>query len=169
MAISTQVAGKPGIAFASTTGQITASYPAALTGAYSLQYRASDQSVWFNDTTAIGSMMPTGAVKEYSLCANCSPLNLTVAQDGSVWSDDTYPGVITRVTPSGAVNYYLLPISYGPTYGISARPDGKLWVYSSFGVLYLFDPAAYDAMNGPHVVQGNSRSASGVRMGWHRW
>jgi streptogramin lyase len=169
LAIETQVAGNPGIAFASTTGQITASYPAAQTAPNSLKYRASDQSIWFTDAMSIDSMASNGTLQKFSVCGSCGPLNLTVAPDGSVWSDGSYPGAITRLTPSGNVSYYLLPISYGPTYGISARSDGKLWVYNSFGVLYLFDPAAYDAMNGPHVVQGMSRRANSMCVGWHRW
>jgi streptogramin lyase len=169
LAIAMPVANQSGIAFASTTGQITASYATGPTMMNSLQYRASDATVWFPGTTAISSMTSSGTVQNYSVCASCGPTNLTVAPDGSVWSDDTYPGVITRVTPGGSVSYYLLPTSYGATSGISARSDGKLWVYSGFGVLYLFDPAAYDAMNGPHIAQGMSRRANSVRMGWHKW
>lgn len=155
------------IQFASTNGTLGSSYPVSINGADSLQYRASDGSLWFTDVIGtIASMSASGAEQNYTACGNCDPVNLTIAPDGSVWSDEgNWSGGIVRITPSGQVMQYLLPTSTGPTYGISARSDGKLWVYNNMGVLYLFDPAAYDAMNGPHPTQALQASAR-IGMPW---
>ena len=172
LAFGTTVASKPGIQFTSTSGQLGSAYPITLNSANSMQYRPSDSTIWFTDVNgSIGSLNASGVEKDYIVCGNCDPVDLTIAPDGSVWGDEANGGNggIIRITPSGQVLQYLLPISYGPTYGISARPDGKLWVYNNFGVLFLFDPAAYDAMNGPHPASAARRSASAVRSPWHKW
>ena len=175
LAIGTMVGARYGILQATTGGQTTTSYQVGINGANGLQYRASDSSLWFTDTAQyIGTVNSSGAEQDNNVCSNCDPVDLTIAPDASIWSDEgNWPGAMIRIAPNGTVSQYLLPISFGPTYGIAARPDGKLWVYNNFGILYLFDPAAYDAMNGPHTVQAMSRGAragkaSSIRMRWVR-
>jgi streptogramin lyase len=161
--------GQELVSVASLNGTTTASYPIDLIGSNSLQYRAVDTTMWFTDSAStISKFSSSGAETDYSVCSNCGPVNLTIAPDGSVWSDEgNGPTSIIRVTPSGQILRYPLPTT-GPTYGISARPDGKLWVYNNIGVLFLFDPAAYDAMNGPHVSQTKAPSSNAsVRSRWH--
>lgn len=169
IAFETTVNNKQSIQVASLTGQLASAYPIALNGADTMQYRASDSTIWFTDVVrTIAGMDSSGTEHDYAVCNQCDPVNLTVAPDGSVWSDAAnMPGGIIRVTPNGAVEQYLLPLSIGSTSGISARPDGKLWVYSAMGELLLFDPAAYDAMNGPHPAMLARKSAgTGMRVRW---
>jgi streptogramin lyase len=170
LAVSAQVNSNPSIVFVSTTGQTIASYTGVGNVANNLQYRSGDGTIWVPDNASIDSMTSTGSVHQYTVCGSCAPYQIAITPDGSVWSDTGFPGVINRVTPGGTVEPYMLPMALGPTNGISARPDGKLWVYDTYGVLYLFDPSVYDAMNGPHVTPAFKRHgvSAGTRTPWHK-
>lgn len=166
------IAGKTAIQYSSVSGQLANEYPLTAINALGMQYRASDSTVWFADGTGmISSIDAAGTEHDYRVCSECDPVDLTVAPDGSIWGDEgNWTTVIVRITPSGQVMQYLLPIAVGASYGISARADGKLWVYDSAGVLFLFDPAAYDAINGPHpTVLLRKPAGTGMRMRWHKW
>ncbi len=172
IAVGTTSNSQPAIDFAALNGQVTATHPTTLYSINSLQYRSSDSTLWFTDVaTRLASFTAAGSEHDYTVCGNCDPVNLTVAPDGSIWSDEgNWGGGIVRITPTGQVLQYLLPTNIGASYGISARPDGKLWVYQTTGVLFLFDPAAYDAMNGPHPAQPAARRGeSMMRSRWHMW
>jgi streptogramin lyase len=170
IAFSSSNSAGQSINLASLNGALGTSYPVSLFNTFTMQYRATDQTIWFSDgNNKIGSLSSTGTEQDYTLCGQCDPLDLAITPDGSVWSDEgNTTGEITRITPSGTAAQYPLPIWQGPTYGISARSDGKLWVWNNAGVLYLFDPAAYDAMNGPHPAAYLShKPGASTRYRWH--
>jgi hypothetical protein len=77
------------------------------------------------------------AITEFLLPANngLAPTELTVGPDGNLWFAENAgpygtPGVIGRITPSGALTAFPLPANNGvvvPTGGLTVGPDANLW------------------------------------------
>lgn len=142
------------IQFASLSGQLGTTERTTSAMPFSLLYRASDSSFWFTSgSSTISSVDASGSQHDYTVCSDCTPTFLTIGSDGSIWADvGNIESAVVRITPSGTALLYYMPLGINITIAISARSDGKLWVYNNAGALFLFDPAAYDAMNGPHVA-----------------
>ena len=61
--------------------------------------------------------------------------SLTNGPDGNFWFVDSNNDKIGKMTPSGSVTWYALPLSGGP-YDIAAGPDGNLWFTWDWGNPY---------------------------------
>jgi streptogramin lyase len=84
--------------------------------------------------SAIESMTATGAFTAYQIpstsSGSCSTaqLNLiTSGPDGALWFTQEAPDAIGRITTSGAVTEYPLPVSGSFPWAITTGPDGALW------------------------------------------
>lgn len=152
--------------YASLNGQIANSFPITDYNDVAMQYDAAGGIDWFVDgTNMVASFSGSGAERDYSICAQCAPIDISAAPDGTMWVDEANGHAIDHISASGQATQYMLPIPWAFTNGISARSDGKVWVETLQGVIFLFDPAAYDAMNPPRPAQPmvRSRSAPGER------
>ncbi len=106
-----------------------------------------DNALWFTDLgdSRIHRITVTGAVSDYGSPGNGGvPGDITVGPDGALWfvaGDTTGPNDrIGRITTSGVMTTYLLPIYNRPTYNgynnlgpssIATGPDGALWFTAS--------------------------------------
>ncbi|MBV8152459.1 MAG: hypothetical protein JOY59_12945 [Candidatus Eremiobacteraeota bacterium] len=101
---------------------------------------------------AIGLMTPTGQERMFPVPV--TPTALAAAPDGAVWFVENNSGAVARLDPnSGAVSSYVLPqYNGGSPGGIAVRSDGKVWIGSYSGTVFLLDPVAYDAQGWPHEL-----------------
>jgi streptogramin lyase len=106
-----------------------------------------DGNLWFTEyTTAstpaaadhIGKITPSGTITEYAVThANNGPDAMAIGPDGNIWfteagngyssSQPVQDGVIGRVTLSGAVKEYPIPVSNAHPAGLTKGPDNNLW------------------------------------------
>ncbi|HLX40289.1 MAG TPA: CHAP domain-containing protein, partial [Ktedonobacteraceae bacterium] len=95
-------------------------------GSYSI-YASGMTSNYGTDRAAFTVNLPP----EYPIPTSGSqPLYLTSGPDGNFWFTESYGNKIGKITPNGKITEYPLP-SCGDTYcpyGITAGPDGDLWV-----------------------------------------
>lgn len=113
-----------------------------------------DHSLWFVDaSTTLGRVDLNGTETDFSLCVACGaqpgPNSVATAPDGTMWFTETNPPDLGHRDAAGNVTRYLLPRP--APQGIAVRADGKLWVASLYDTVFLFDPAAYDALQIPHT------------------
>lgn len=90
-----------------------------------------DGNMWFTESNAgnVGRITPAGAVTEFNVCGYCRPAGITAGPDGNVWF--TLPeggGRLGSISPSGAVNEFLLSLPPNEPRGIALGPDGNFWV-----------------------------------------
>ncbi len=97
-----------------------------------------DGALWFTEASGnkIGRITPSGQVREYALpsatsvqCGQLCPTDITVGPDGALWFVNTQLGGVPgigRITTSGAVSLYHLPVGSVPS-AITLGPDGNLW------------------------------------------
>lgn len=128
-----------------------------------------DHAMWYVDAAVtLGRIDQTGAESDTVLCSSCQaqpePVALAVAPDGSIWFSEDNPSSIAHRDAAGNVTRYVLPAPGPSPTGIAVRADGKVWVASIFGTVFLFDPAAYDALGLPHQTANASvrRSSSAI-------
>src|SRR6266567_1792250 len=86
------------------------------------------------------SSLSSGGIIEYRLptpisngasCVGCGQANLggiAGGADGNLWFVDGGRGKVGRITLSGALTEFNLPAVVGGPYGITAGPDGNVWV-----------------------------------------
>src|SRR6266542_2147613 len=71
-------------------------------------------------------MSPQGVVHVVQNSADAAPAGITAGPDGNLWYTDQ-KGKIVRVTPSGVITEYPLPVETSAPLGIIAGSDGFLW------------------------------------------
>jgi len=135
--------------------------PIALSHApVALAPNAADASEWYVDgNSVLGRVDLSGT--ETTTTGLYDPTSVAAAPDGSVWFGETNPGQIARRDTQGNLRRYLLPTTT-PT-GIAVRSDGKVWVSTSSGFVYLFDAAAYDAYGLPDPTANESARRAPAR------
>jgi virginiamycin B lyase len=119
-----------------------------------------DSSLWYVDgAVTLGRIDQNGTETDIPLCSACNaqpqPAGVAPAPDGSVWFVEDNPSDLAHRDTSGHITRYLLPAFNQAPSGVAVRADGKVWVATVFGTVYLFDPAAYDAFGLPHAA-GNA-------------
>jgi streptogramin lyase len=91
-----------------------------------------DGNVWFLEDAVnqIGRITPNGRAVEFPLPHVSLLGGIAVAPDGDFWFTEEYANqadAIGRITTSGAITEFTLPMSGGQPDGITAGPDGALW------------------------------------------
>lgn len=106
-----------------------------------------DGNIWFSNASEcqlqptptcsdyIGRMTPGGALTNLPGAPNQDATDITTGTDGNLWLSDYISSVIYRMTPSGAITQYNVPVAsdcgglalpYG-TYQVATGPDGNVW------------------------------------------
>jgi streptogramin lyase len=79
---------------------------------------------------------------------------ITAGPDGNVWFTDAY-GKIGKMTSSGVVTMYEVPLQKSSPTGITLGPDGNLWFADSFDWIGRITTSGVITMFGP-VSQGGA-------------
>jgi streptogramin lyase len=131
------------------TGQVSSFTAGIQTGAQPWGITAGpDGNLWFTErgTGAIGRITPQGQVTEFAIpTSGMRPWGITAGPDGNLWftaaqapanPGDPIATMVGRITPQGVVTEftYALGNTLQPR-GITAGPDGNLWVVQSAPVL----------------------------------
>ncbi len=103
--------------------------------------RGLDGVVWFTDVDALGRIGTDGTLSHLAVAHVSNQDHVSVGPDGAIWFTSQYDNVIGRVSPSGVVTRYPVPIG-GPRY-IAAGADGGVW---------FAGPAAVGRMDSPRPV-----------------
>jgi len=92
----------------------------------------SDGAVWFTElaTSAIGRLQ-AGTITSYPLPQTGEPVAIVSGPDGALWFADYSGGRIGKITTTGQVTEFAIPLCNGCTdpgpWDITAGPDGALW------------------------------------------
>jgi streptogramin lyase len=99
-----------------------------------------DGNLWFTDFSGdkIGRMTPSGTITEFSLPTSPAfPVGITAGPDGNLWFTESEAspgsgaalglGQIGRITPSGTITEFPVPIPNNNPDDIIAGSDGNLW------------------------------------------
>jgi streptogramin lyase len=90
---------------------------------------------------SLASSPAQASITEFPLpAANSDPNGITSGLDGALWFTEDGgslrvgpgPDMIGRITPTGTITQFPLPVNGGP-YAIAAGPDGNLWFTEYFG------------------------------------
>jgi streptogramin lyase len=114
-------------------GVVAAVYPVdQVSGAGSGVTVGLDRNLWFSTYNAIGSIAPTGTVRDFPLPASYgAPGPLTTGSDGNLWFSNVLLGhgsaAIGRITPSGVVTEFPVPSVDPNAFALTAAPDSNLW------------------------------------------
>lgn len=73
-----------------------------------------------------------GTFKIYRLRAQAAPVEIAVGSDGALWFTESTG--IGRITTSGKVTEFAVPISYGTPYALTLGRDGNIWFTSFSGI-----------------------------------
>jgi virginiamycin B lyase len=104
-----------------------------------------DDALWFTQSNGrkIGRITTAGVVTEFpippaSQVGRRGPFRIgydawgiTVGPDGALWFTETIANKIGRITTSGELSEFLLPVPNSLPSGITAGPDGALWFTGS--------------------------------------
>lgn len=112
-------------------------------------------TLWFTQGTpffqttlheCIGRITMLGAVTEYQLPLRSAKIDgntipnatpglgyITAGPDGALWFTEANIGNIGRITISGTITEFSIPVPNNSLFGISAGPDGALWFTASGG------------------------------------
>jgi streptogramin lyase len=111
-----------------------------------------DGNVWFYGNLSVGRITPTGAIAEFDTrIVAGQPFAIAPGPDGNVWfmgqSGDTGDEVVGRVTLGGAVQLFTVKLTHNPSVshnlvGLTAGPDGNMWLARSEGEVAKFAPPA---------------------------
>lgn len=107
-------------------------------------------------------------ISEYSLPTSPSwPTDITRGSDGNLWFiNSRIPGVIGRITPSGAVSQYSAGSTATPQY-LSAEPDGNLWyTLNQFTIAKMTTTGTVTTYTFPmeNAVSGGEQSGASSRL-----
>lgn len=96
-----------------------------------------DGNLWYAQQLVdkIGTMTPTGTVKNYRLGNFDQPNGITAGPDGAMWFTAANGNYVGRIVPGGhrVNNKYTIPTSGSQSLGITAGPDGNLWFVENAG------------------------------------
>jgi len=112
-----------GMAFMLFKTSTTNTGPVAIVG-------GSDGNVWYTKQAGIGRMTPAGVFNEYGVPNNGDSGGLTSGPDGNLWFTED-ANKIGRISPTGAVTEFALPVPNSFPMGIAAGSDGNLWFVES--------------------------------------
>jgi streptogramin lyase len=78
--------------------------------------------------TFVGKITPAGAVTEYAFAAlsGVTPCSITAGADGNLWVLSYSNGLVAKVSPSGGITDYKLPVERQMS-SITSGPEGDLW------------------------------------------
>jgi virginiamycin B lyase len=78
--------------------------------------------------TTITVGQPSGpAIANYTAPGISAPEEITSGPDGALWFTNSTNNTIGRISTSGVVSNFALPVDGNEPYGITAGPDGALW------------------------------------------
>jgi streptogramin lyase len=147
-------AGSAGIGRTTPAGVVTMFALPDAPGAFGNVTVGPDGNLWFDvdapglaGTASIGRITPAGVVTVFPLLsASFTPGTLVVGSDGNLWFSEQstdygpYGPLATqlgRITPTGVVTDFAVPIGGTPTVG----PDGNLWFPEDAGEIGRITPA----------------------------
>ncbi len=98
----------------------------------------SDGNIWFSGHDYIGEMTQAGGLlQDYPIPSADDPntsaaqtaIVLTLGPDGNIWYIEPYVGndIVGRLTPSGQITEFPIPLGSNGAAGITTGPDGSLW------------------------------------------
>lgn len=99
----------------------------------------------FNGTENIGRMTPAGGFTQFAVPSRFAGTGdrntsigsyLVVGSDGNIWFTEESVAKIGRITPAGTITEFLLPAGASTLFGITAGPDGNLWIKDFAGKIY---------------------------------
>ncbi len=97
-----------------------------------------DGNVWFVDhaTNKIGRITKTGGIAGFAAKAGSHPTSITTGSDGGVWFTEPGTNSVGRASAAGVIRHIALPPTIKSARGITAGPDGRIYVvgYSSHNV-----------------------------------
>ncbi len=91
-----------------------------------------DGNIWFFESLnaggyAIARITPAGVITDFPVPGPGIPRRMTAGPDGNLWYTRGWPGAIGRMTLTGTVTTFTLPVSNTAPFGITTGPDGNLW------------------------------------------
>jgi len=98
-----------------------------------------DGNIWFSEyrTNKIGRIAPSGAVQEFDLPRpNSGPGDITAGADGAMWFVELSGGIdgvltngnrVGRITMSGVVSEFVMPLQGPSPINIAVGPDRNVW------------------------------------------
>ncbi len=113
------------------------SFPVANNAGVRILTTGPDGKLWFAEQLIdkIGTMTPTGTVKQYRLSNYDQPHGITKGPDNAMWFTATGGNYIGRIVPGATkvANKYPIPTATSQPLGITAGPDGNLWFVENQG------------------------------------
>jgi virginiamycin B lyase len=106
----------------------------------------SDDAMWFTEAGAgkIGRVTGLGVEEEFPISVQAYPVrggrhvpfDLALGADGNIWFTDLAPDgegqeSIGRITPTGVITEYHIPVPYGNLSAIARGADGNMWFTES--------------------------------------
>jgi virginiamycin B lyase len=87
-----------------------------------------DGRIWICDRNVVAAVTRDFAVVRYPMpYGDSSATAITAGPDGNMWVTDFTHGSVVRVTPSGRMTEFKLPILSAWPVGITVGPDGNVW------------------------------------------
>jgi virginiamycin B lyase len=77
------------------------------------------------------AVVPTSPFTLYTDPSVENPQGITTGPDGALWSTESWPEAIVRITTTGTITHYTDPSINSPS-GITPGPDGALW-FTNYG------------------------------------
>src|SRR5579872_2013248 len=112
-----------------TAGTVTTQFqlPTGVTPGYLTA--GPDGFLWFTDAaTVVGKIDPQdGAITQYNLPAGSDAERITAGPDGALWFVEYTANKIGKITTSGIITEFPIPIAGISPISIKAGPDGALW------------------------------------------
>ncbi|KWT92182.1 virginiamycin B lyase family protein [Candidatus Magnetominusculus xianensis] len=86
-------------------------------------------------TLLIAAGLEAATITEYDtpLTSSSTPIGITKGPDGNVWFVEYYGNKVGKITPSGVITEYTLPMANSTPMGITTGPDGNLWFTENDG------------------------------------
>lgn len=109
-----------------TTGKVT-NYTDPSIGSPQHIAAGPDGALWFTNARSIGRITTAGVVSHFG---SVGPVSITAGPDGALWFTEQFESIIGRITTTGIITTYQLPVAETPT-DITAGPDGALWFISN--------------------------------------
>jgi virginiamycin B lyase len=106
-----------------TKGAVT-EYPARISPGGKLA-TGSDGALWFTAYGIVERITTTGSLTTFR--SNGNNGSITAGPDGALWFTKSGPAQIARITTSGIISLFNLPVVDAVVTGIAAGPDGALW------------------------------------------